>query len=169
MPNCHYAFIKILKSQHFSLCIHQDSQLLASHYALIRILSSWYFSLCFHQDSQLLALLLMHSSGFSTPGTSYYAFIRILSCWRLCTHQDSQLLALFIMHRFGYCTGTFARLCSSSTPHIRSMIGFHLSLSAHGHPAASRDAVRHSGPSNRLRQISCVGQEGEGSKIWFAL
>ena len=82
----------------------------------------------------------MHRFGFSAPGTSPYAFIRILSSWHfsLCTHQDSQLLALVIMHRFGHCTGTIARLCSSSTAHIRSMIGFHLSLSAHRHPEASR-------------------------------
>ena len=37
----------------------------AFHYALSKILSSQHFSLCIHQDSQLLALVIMHSARFS--------------------------------------------------------------------------------------------------------
>ena len=66
------------------------------HCTFIRTLNFWHFSLCTHQESQLLALLIMLSSGFSAPGTSLYAFSRILSSWHLSLsiHQDSQLLAL---------------------------------------------------------------------------
>jgi len=64
-----------------------------------------------HQEDsgllRLLALLMMHSSGFSAPGTSDYAFVKILSSWHfsLCFHQDSGLLALLIMHSSGFSAG----------------------------------------------------------------
>ena len=43
-----------------------------------------------NQDSQLLALLIMHSSRFSAPGTCNYALIRIISSqpFSLCIHSS---------------------------------------------------------------------------------
>ena len=68
---------------------YQDSQL-------------WRFSLCTHQDSDLLALLIMHSARFSALGTSHSAFIRILSSrhFSLCIHQDSQLAYLVVVESY---------------------------------------------------------------------
>ena len=70
----------------------------------------------------------MHSSRFSAPGTSHYAFIRILGSWHLslCTHQDSQLLALLILHSSG-----FSAAGTSLYALIRIISSWHFSLCIH--------------------------------------
>ena len=89
---------------------------------------------CEHSDgfllwlSQLIALFIMHSPGFSAPGTSHYAFIRILSSWHLSLyiHQDSLLLALLIMH-----SSEFSAPGTSHHAFIRILGSQHFSLCIH--------------------------------------